>query len=204
MRFLAQRATSVPTSRHTWCVLEAERCRREDGRATHPHHRGGWRGGIACRNPVVKSTHEAKMRWGETAWSSVVNQRLPYGAETSEGRKKKKKHASDKLWFQRKSDWRWIPTMPRSISHGGRYLNYLRWEMGCALWGWDNRADFLHKDSRYSSVHCKMPVGGKDLFMRCNASYYGGWRCECAPTLIKQWFKWEGKPYCLIILQTAS
>lgn len=57
MRFLAQRATSVPTSRHTRCVLRAQRCRREDGRATHPHHRGGWRGGIACRNPVVKSTH---------------------------------------------------------------------------------------------------------------------------------------------------
>lgn len=68
----SQRATSVPTSRHTRCALEAERCRREDGRATHPHHWGGWRGGIACRNPVVKSTHEAKMRWGETVWSSFV------------------------------------------------------------------------------------------------------------------------------------
>lgn len=32
--------------------------RRWSWRQTHPHHRGGRRrGGIACRNPVVKSSH---------------------------------------------------------------------------------------------------------------------------------------------------
>lgn len=74
MRFFwhQQRATSVPTSGRAWRGLEAERCRREHGQVTHPHHGGRWRGGIACRNPVVKSTQQANMRWEETSWSSCL------------------------------------------------------------------------------------------------------------------------------------
>lgn len=57
---------SVPTQlRHTWCVLEADRCRR-GRRASHASASGGWRGGVACRNPLVKSTREAMRRWEGT------------------------------------------------------------------------------------------------------------------------------------------
>lgn len=59
--------------------------------ATHPRHRGGWRGGIACRNPVVKSTHEEKknaLRGEVSGAASLTKDYLAALAHRKRGRNK--------------------------------------------------------------------------------------------------------------------
>lgn len=145
--------TLCANARHTWCVLEADRCRREDGQATHPHQEGGEvasPAGIRLWSPQTRQ----KCAEGNLSWALVFT--TDYLAPL--------RHLKEKQTPRTSCDFRENPTGDeyhrcQGVSRAAGDTPTIWGERWCALCGDDrNRlcagltVGFLHKDSCYLAM----------------------------------------------------
>lgn len=176
--------TLCANARHTWCVLGADRCRREDGRATHPHQEGGEvasPAGIRLLSPYTR----------QTCAEGNLSRALLFTKDYLTALRRLKEKQTNKRCGQVAISEGNPPgdeyQRCQGLSRVAGDTPTIWGERWCALCGDDMNAHcadlivwFLHKDWYYSAMHCKAASPGHDKDLFISTSCYGWWRSDCA------------------------